>query len=70
MVQVSAIKRAEDGEGFILRLFEPTGKPRKTIVALPYAGIKKEMALKGFEVRTLRVDPSKNTWEEVNLVEE
>ena len=70
VVQVSAIKRAEDEEVLILRLFEPTGKPRKTIVTLPYAGIKKEMALKGFEVRTLRVDPSKNTWEEVNLVEE
>lgn len=70
VVQVSAIKHAEDGEALILRLFEPTGKPRKTTITLPYAAIEKEVMLKGFEVRTLRVDPLKKTWEEVNLVEE
>ncbi len=69
-VQITAIKQAEDGRGLILRLFEPTGKARTTTVALPFAGIQREITLKGFEVHTLRVEPDKNLWEEVNLVEE
>jgi alpha-mannosidase len=70
VVQLSAVKRAEDGDSIILRLFEPTGQPRSTTITLPFAGISHEVTLKGFEIRTLRVDVQKGLWEEVNLVEE
>ncbi|MBE0699865.1 MAG: alpha-mannosidase, partial [Anaerolineaceae bacterium] len=70
VAQLTAVKQAQDGNGVIIRLYEPTGQPRKTIVSLPYAGIEKEVALKGFEIRTLRVNPQQSLWEEVNLVEE
>ncbi len=70
VVQVTAIKRAEDGSSLIVRLYETSGQPRKTTISLPYAGIQKEITLGRFEVCTLRVDLEKNTWEEVNLVEE
>jgi len=69
-VQVTAVKRAEDSSKLIIRLYEPTGLARQTLVQLPYAGIEKEVLLKGFEVRTLRVDPDNNHWDETNLVEE
>jgi len=70
VVQLTAAKRAEDGDALILRLFEPTGRPHRTVLSLPYAGFETEVMLNAFEVRTLRVDPSKKTCEEVNLVEE
>jgi alpha-mannosidase len=70
VVQVTAVKQAEDGEGLIVRLFEPTGQPRETTVSLPFAGLSKAVSLKGFEVRTLKASLQRGTWDEVNLVEE
>mgnify|MGYP001086773452 FL=1 len=69
-VQLTALKKAEDSDGLILRLFEPTGQARTTLVSLPWAGLQKEVALRGFEVRTLRVDVEQRTWTDVNLMEE
>lgn len=70
VVQMTAAKQAEDGNYLILRLYEPTGKTRKTLVSLPFAETSQEVNLKGFEARTLRVDLKSRLWDEVNLVEE
>jgi hypothetical protein len=40
-VQVAAMKKAEDGRGLIIRLFEPTGQKRKTVLSLPWAKARK-----------------------------
>ncbi len=68
-VQVSAIKRAENNRGYILRLFEPTGKKRKTTISLPGTSFKKKVTLKAFEIKTLRIDVKKGSCQEVSLVE-
>lgn len=70
VVQVTAVKRAEDGQGMVIRLYEPTGPSRTTTVRLPFAGLEKQVLLKGFEVRTLKVDWKTGQWAEVNLMEE
>ena len=70
VVQVTAIKKAESGDDLIIRLFEPTGQPRTTVVSLPFASMEKEITLQGFEISTWRVDVQNHTWREVNLVEE
>lgn len=70
IVQVTAIKKAEDREALIIRLFEPRGQARAITLELPFAGARTEISLKGFEVRTLRYDLSSGQFEEVNLVEE
>jgi alpha-mannosidase len=70
VVQITAIKKTETGDDLIIRLFEPTGQSRTTVVSLPFASMEKEIPLQGFEIRTVQVDVQKRTWTEVNLVEE
>ena len=69
VVQLTAAKRAERGSALILRLFEPTGRRRGTVISLPFAGTRKKVSLGGFEIRTYRVDLAKRRWTEVDLTE-
>ncbi|MGC9347920.1 MAG: glycoside hydrolase family 38 C-terminal domain-containing protein, partial [Anaerolineae bacterium] len=68
-VQLTAFKRAEDSQGYILRLYEPTGTPRVTKLTLPALGLSTQVRMEGFEVKTLRVDPAAATFVEVDLTE-
>lgn len=61
VVQLSAFKKAERGDGYIIRLFEPTGTARSTVLAVPKLGIRHEVQLAGFEIATLRLDPAAGT---------
>ena len=67
-VQIAALKKAETGEGLILRLFNPTAQPQTTTVNL--ATTSREVALSPFEIRTYCVDVTKDEWIETNLIEE
>lgn len=69
VVQVAAIKKAETGDALIVRLFEPTGKDRTTTVSLPFARMRKTFHLKKFEIRTVRIDIKRGTWNETDLME-
>ena len=70
VVQASAIKKADCGEGIIVRLYEPTGKPRSTTLSLPAVGMKTKVTLGAFEVKTLLADLAAKTFSEVNLLEQ
>jgi alpha-mannosidase len=69
VVQVSAVKKSHKGNDLIVRLFEPTGRGRFTTVSIPSAGVRKQIELKGFEIRTLRIDPKTRQVREVDLLE-
>jgi alpha-mannosidase len=69
-IQLVAAKGAEDGQGFILRLFEPTGQARTTRLTLPLLGLTHPLAFGAFEVKTLRVDPAAGMLREVGMAEE
>jgi len=69
VVQVTAFKQAEDGRGYIIRLFEPTGLARATTISVPSIGISAPIALKGFEIKTLRLDSDAATLTETSLME-
>jgi alpha-mannosidase len=69
-IQVTAAKKAEDGDDLILRLFEPTGQPRTATLALPFAGLRREVSLGAFELQTLRVALSAGTFATVGLTED
>ncbi len=56
VVQLSALKISEDGAALIVRLFEPTGTPKETNVAIPLLGVDERVRLNGFEVATFRVE--------------
>jgi alpha-mannosidase len=68
-VQVSALKKAEDTEDLIIRLFEPTGKKRTTVLSLPFVPAKTRISLKPFELKTLRFSLKSRAFEEVDLLE-
>jgi alpha-mannosidase len=69
VVQMSAAKPAEDGSGLIVRLYEPTGKPRTTTLSLPFCGIKHEVSLDAWEIKTLKIDVTAKTAVETDLLE-
>lgn len=66
---LSAFKEAEDGNGHILRIFEPTGRARETVVNLPPLGISQPVSLGAFEVKTLRLFPGAKALVETDMME-
>ena len=68
-VQIGALKQAEDGKHWIVRLFEPTGRKRKTILRLPLWRMRIPVQLRGFEIKTLKVNPGRKSWRQVDLLE-
>jgi alpha-mannosidase len=69
VVQMPALKLAEDGRALIIRLFEPTGVARSTTVAVPALRVTSRVDLGPFDVRTLRVDLEQATIDDVDLLE-
>ncbi|QNK56148.1 alpha-mannosidase [Paenibacillus sp. PAMC21692] len=70
VVQLTTFKREERGDGYILRLFEPTGQARETAIILGRSGKSIPVTLSGFEVKTLRLNPIEGTISEVALLEQ
>ena len=68
-VEVSALKKAEDSNDLIIRLFEPTGKKRTAVLSLPFVPAKTNISLKPFEIKTLKFSPKSRTFQEVDLLE-
>ena len=69
IVQITTIKKEENGNNLIVRLFEPTGQNRTTVLSLPVLNIKLDISLAGFEIKTLRVDLKTGDIVEVDLLE-
>ena len=68
-VQITAMKCAENGRDIIVRLFEPTGKKRSTTLRLPFVSMSMKVDMKGFEIKTLKINPRTKKVCEVNLLE-
>ena len=70
-VQITTIKQAENGDGWIIRLFEPTGRRQQTLLRiLACEPIRKTVTLQPFEIKTLKIDAACRTIVETNLMEE
>ncbi len=69
-VQVSALKKAEDDDSLVLRLFEPTGRKRRTTVRLPFANMVKSVELNKFEIKTFKINCRRRMWLETDLMEQ
>ncbi len=70
VIQMSALKRSEDGKRLIVRLVEPTGQKRATTLSIPSLQLRARLRFTPFEVKTLAVDPKSGFWSETNLMEE
>ena len=68
-IVLTAFKAAEEADGYVIRLFEPTGKERDTVLRIPSLGIREPVAFKPFEIRTLKVDPKTRTVAYTDLLE-
>jgi alpha-mannosidase len=69
-VQLTTFKRTEDGSDLIVRLFEPTGRRRKTTLSLPSWGKSIPVQMGPFELKTLRINLKSGRAREVSLLEE
>jgi alpha-mannosidase len=69
VIEVSAIKKAKDNNGWILRLFNSSNKKQSTQLKMPIFGLKKNLSLGPFEIKTLKLNSRKQI-SEVNLIEE
>ena len=63
-----AAKIAEDGRGYILRLYETAGAETRARVRAGFLGLDAELAFKPQEIRTIRIAPG-GAWREVMLTE-
>jgi alpha-mannosidase len=69
VVQITAIKKAETGGDFVVRLFNPTASRVSTILSLPVIGKKVKLVLSAFEIKSLRITPRSKKIVEVDLLE-
>lgn len=68
-VEVAAFKKAEDGRDVVVRLFEPTGRPRRVVVKLPALGVRAAVRMGAFEIKTLRYDRRAKAFVATDLLE-
>ncbi|MFA5293013.1 MAG: glycoside hydrolase family 38 C-terminal domain-containing protein [Phycisphaerae bacterium] len=69
VIEISAVKKAENNNGWIIRLFNSSPKKQAARLKLPVLDIKTRLDFGPFEIKTLRVN-SKGKIFEVNLMEE
>ncbi len=69
VVQIAAMKKAERGNALVIRLFEPTGRKRETVLSLPCIGKRIAIAMGAFEIKTIRINPRSGKWVETDLME-
>lgn len=55
-VLLTTLKRAEDGDAFILRLVETAGRAAQAVVRVPLMGFEADLTFGPQEIRTLRVE--------------
>jgi alpha-mannosidase len=68
-IQISAIKMAEEKDWLVCRLFEPTGKSRKTKVTIHPLNIHFDVTMGAFEIKTVAVDLGSKEMFELDLAE-
>lgn len=69
VVQVTAMKMAEERDWLLIRLFEPTGRKRTTQITIPLMNLAFDCSLTGFEIKTMAVNLATKNVFEVNLME-
>jgi alpha-mannosidase len=69
-VRLSALKRADNDRGWIIRLFESSGATHSTELKVPDLGIDEQITLQAFQVLTLLVSDGDSHTREVNMIEE
>jgi len=69
-VILKVIKKSEEKDSWVLRLYETSGKQTKVTVTIPPLGVQFESDVKPHEIRTYAVSQMDRTAKEVSLIEE
>jgi alpha-mannosidase len=68
VVQLSALKRSEDGRDWLVRLFNPTDRARRTTLTIPALKVSEKLRLEPYRILTLRADETGKV-RETDLIE-
>lgn len=68
-VELTAFKKSEASEGYIIRLFEPTGKARDISISLLSGRFRAELHFTAFEIKTLKFNAVTGEICETDLME-
>lgn len=68
-VMVSAIKKSEDAEGYILRVYEGSGTQSVAKLFFPIQGTEKSVHFNAFEIKTFLWNPGNGEFVETGIVE-
>lgn len=68
-IELTAFKKAEESDDYVIRLFESTGIERKAVVSLLGGQISKEIHFNGLEIKTLKFNKNTGMVNETNLLE-
>jgi alpha-mannosidase len=66
---LSALKKSEDKEGYIVRLYESTGDDTDTTISLLDKRINKKIIFRAFEIKTFYLSVVEESIEEMSLIE-
>ena len=69
VIEMPALKLAEDDPWLVIRLFEPTGRERRTRVEIPALRVAFDAVLGPFELKTFAVDTQSREVFETDLLE-
>jgi alpha-mannosidase len=69
VIRLAALKFAENDDRLIIRLFETSGNPARTNLAVPIYGLETMLVFRPFEIKTIAVDPVGLQFIDVNLLE-
>ena len=68
-VALSALKRAEDGGGTVVRFYETCGTPARASVEIPMIGFKQELEFGPYEIQSLYIADDSGEVKKVNFME-
>lgn len=68
-IQMSAFKKAENSDDYIVRLFEPNGSDCVTRIFFPFIGLEEQITFTGFEIKTFRLEIKNRRLVETDLME-
>jgi len=69
VIVMTAFKKCEKSNDYVIRLFEPTGIARSATVNIPLFGISQQVEFSGFEIKTLKLDIKEKKLVETDLME-
>lgn len=68
-IVLSAFKKADRKEGYVLRVYEAAGRVSKAVINFPCLQMSREIELNPFEIRTYYLDPEKSCMTETDLLD-